>query len=1122
MICAVDASGSSAVPSSRLWSIKRQAAALVVGLLLAAGARSDDAAMARGQRALQAGDLPAAIAALEMASQGFARTAGPRHRLTLEANLALAEAYAGSGRGDQALKLTQDAARAAELSLGENHSFSATALLMLATRLAERGQHTEALPLYGRARRAFVQLHGERHLLTLTARVGEANAILELGRFDEAISLAEPLRLAIVAEFGDRNLLSLGSAQLLVRAYVGAGRFSSAVAVGEPLLQTSTAVSGERARGTLATRSNLVVAYLFAGRAADALPASEPLQVLNLEIFGDRHPRTLADRVNHASVLMELGRHSEALALGQKALIVSTEVLGQSHPTTLSALNELANHLLTLGRVAEGLAYAERQWLVVREGKDAPPRAKVMAASTLAVYRDALGRRQDAVALTEQALSMAHGTLGENEPLTLTTMSNLAGYYRDDGRRAEARKLIEGVVARRTSLAGPRHPDTLVAITNLMSIRLEMDDLDGLDKVADQTVQALTEVRGSRHRETLFAAGWRASILKRLGRTREALEAQQQVLDARVAVLGDSHPDTVSSFRAVILSLAGLQQLEAIASLGSRYVSAVESIRSQPGLSQEDRRTVFANASRLFSLIAAAQVKTGRVEEGFRIGELGKSRTLLDALSAHRDLAARTLPEVERQALEGLDREITALEALISRADGTARVSLEAERNQVVRRFGSLKADLRTRFPRFGNASLSPVVEANDVPGLVPPDAVAISYFVTGSDNLGLVVAWTVDSTGMATLFNLGAITGLADAVEIVRAGHASLGGLSSFVRAQKKRAWKLPDGSFSLLDAAAPAPKGAALVSEATEAAVWLGQRLLEPMQKQLDGKQQWIISPDGPLARLPFDLLRVGARSVLEAADVHYIQSLSVYRQMQQRLRAHKQLPLRKELLAVGNPDYRASPAVPIGKFAGRSNASRTDANPAWEALPGTVVEVAALRRLMPDSDALMGVEAAESRLRRMSARGELRRYRYVHFAVHGHLAEADPDLSSLVLSQPDGDTSSDGYLTAAELAGFDFASDLTVLSACDTGLGTAVSGEGVMGLPYALFIAGNTNTLLTLWPVSDDVTPRFMERFYARLKSGQTATRALAETKREFAADPKTRHPSVWAPFVLVGAG
>ena len=93
---------------------------------------------------------------------------------------------------------------------------------------------------------------------------------------------------------------------------------------------------------------------------------------------------------------------------------------------------------------------------------------------------------------------------------------------------------------------------------------------------------------------------------------------------------------------------------------------------------------------------------------------------------------------------------------------------------------------------------------------------------------------------------------------------------------------------------------------------------------------------------------------------------------------------------------------------------------------------------------------------------------------------------------------------------------------MSACDSGVGKVVGGEGVLGLPFALFVAGNVNTLLTLWPVDDRATAEFVAAFFARVKSGATASQSLAATKREFSRHRRWSHPAYWAAFVLVGAG
>lgn len=113
-------------------------------------------------------------------------------------------------------------------------------------------------------------------------------------------------------------------------------------------------------------------------------------------------------------------------------------------------------------------------------------------------------------------------------------------------------------------------------------------------------------------------------------------------------------------------------------------------------------------------------------------------------------------------------------------------------------------------------------------------------------------------------------------------------------------------------------------------------------------------------------------------------------------------------------------------------------------------------------------------------------------------------------------------DGYITAAEWSAMDMRSNLVVLSACDTATGSTAAGEGVLGMPYAMFVAGNRNMLLTLWPLDDSAAVDFMERFYRRLNSGISQVEALAQTKRYFMTHERKewRHPMYWAIFTLYG--
>jgi CHAT domain-containing protein len=97
-----------------------------------------------------------------------------------------------------------------------------------------------------------------------------------------------------------------------------------------------------------------------------------------------------------------------------------------------------------------------------------------------------------------------------------------------------------------------------------------------------------------------------------------------------------------------------------------------------------------------------------------------------------------------------------------------------------------------------------------------------------------------------------------------------------------------------------------------------------------------------------------------------------------------------------------------------------------------------------------------------------------------------------------------------------------ELVVLSACETGLGKEVRGEGLIGLTRAFLYAGTPSVAVSLWKVEDRSTAELMARFYRHLKDGRTKAGALRQAQLDLIGDKKFAHPYYWAPFVLVGEG
>jgi CHAT domain-containing protein len=162
------------------------------------------------------------------------------------------------------------------------------------------------------------------------------------------------------------------------------------------------------------------------------------------------------------------------------------------------------------------------------------------------------------------------------------------------------------------------------------------------------------------------------------------------------------------------------------------------------------------------------------------------------------------------------------------------------------------------------------------------------------------------------------------------------------------------------------------------------------------------------------------------------------------------------------------------------------------------------------------LLGSESTEGAIKGES----LRRYRRLHFATHSLVDEKFPLRSAVVLLPGDG-AEEDGFLEVSEISRLDLDCDLVVVSACRTGRGQLLSGEGIVGLSRTFLYAGARSVVVSLWNVSDISTSQMMKSFYQNLTSGMSNAAALHRAKLQMlSSGNETRHPYYWSSFVMVG--
>lgn len=308
------------------------------------------------------------------------------------------------------------------------------------------------------------------------------------------------------------------------------------------------------------------------------------------------------------------------------------------------------------------------------------------------------------------------------------------------------------------------------------------------------------------------------------------------------------------------------------------------------------------------------------------------------------------------------------------------------------------------------------------------------------------------------------------------------------------------------------------------------LSNLLLGPLKGKLDKRKLQIV-PDGALQSIPFALLTNPDSGIplLATHEISYTPSASTLAFLQTE--AGKRQRKVESVAVIADPVFEADDP----RLNQSSSNSATDHNEVRQALRDVGIspdgvqiprllasgtEANAIMNVAPWRTALKAVGFAANRDRVLGS--ELANYRIVHFATHGIVNNEHPELSGIVLSLFDSEgRPQDGFLRLHDIYNLQLSADLVVLSACSTGLGKDVRGEGVIGLARGFMHAGASGVIASLWKVDDDATAELMKHFYAGLfKRNLSPAAALREAQLAVSKNKRWESPYYWAGFVLQG--
>ncbi|MDE5453977.1 tetratricopeptide repeat protein [Bradyrhizobium sp. CSA112] len=877
---------------------------------------------------------------------------------------------------------------------------------------------------------------------------------------------------------------------------------------------------------------------------------------------------------NIAEVYKTQGRLQLAEERFLEALGLQEKRHGRDNLYLTSTLNNLGELRRLQGRLQEAEQLARRT-LVIREKALGPDHADVAASlNNLALVFSRQGRAPEAEGLLVRALAIQEKAFGPDHPNIAIALNNLADAKAHSGRKKEAEGLFRRSLAIRERSLGPNHLDVAVSLDNLVVLLGDDEHYSEAEGLARRSLAIREEALGKLHPLVASSLNNLAVVLDSVGRPKDAEPLLKRALDIRVSALGEVHPDVANSFNnlgAHYLDSKDWQQAHDAFARASSILIGRNAKESSEGQTAADLKVHGATNPFPGAIIAAyqlAETSDSQRAIALRSQAFEAAQWISDEQAARAitgmsariaagsgDLSARVRErqDLSEQAL-AIDR---LLISVISQPNAArnqqTEQALRAQASDVANQIRGLDRLIATQFPDYAGLVAKMPVSIEEVQRRLNPNEALLLFATTSRSTF----VWTVTRAGVRWhAASIGAKQ-LAETINILRCGLDA-------------EAWTETSHACAEKLGRDRAPAAGDQLPFDLDRAFGLYQALLEPVAKDIEGKEL-ILVPSGPLATLPFQVLlterpapNTGRQDLAKApwlvkrfatTVLPSVSSLKRLRQVAQRSKAPK------PFIGFGNPllsgnarsafDVDRAAQARLRQSCAPSPEPRTNQVAQRErrsvvALSGGTADVEQLKHLAPlpetaielclvansfspiKGDVYLGKEATEAAIKSLSESGRLEQYRMLHFATHGALSgqvrgSIEP---GLVLTPPATATpADDGYLSTSEISGLKLNADWVVLSACNTAGSEASNSEAFSGLARAFFYAGTRALLVSHWPVNSEAAVTITTGATSAMTAhpGIGPAEALRRSISALTArGSENAHPSVWAPFVLVGNG
>lgn len=772
---------------------------------------------------------------------------------------------------------------------------------------------------------------------------------------------------------------------------------------------------------------------------------------------------------------------------------------------TLTAVGRLYSRV---GESQTALNFFERAKPLSRRIGNKVEEAHVLTGEAYVYWR--LGEDEKALDLYEQALKLfAEANSVDGEASTLHSAGRVYYFSKNFEKALEyQRRALE--ICRRI---GDRHLEMVV----LIEIgRLNADS-------GDHTAAIRNFVLARDYAHAQKDLRWEMEAWNLLGKSYEA-RGQKQALQCYDRALALSRAAEFKYGESAMLYQIARSQRDSGDFVAARKqiesaIDVIESLRTKV-TSQDLRASYFASVRQLYELYIDLLMEQNQKNpnqgfdtQAFEASERGRARSLLEMLTAARvgvrDKVEPQLLEREQVLRAELSEKEQQLGAASSANDASSKLADEVD--ELIDQYQEAKALVHDASLQHTDQARPTPLNLQEIREQVLSDDAALLVFSLG-DKRSFLWLITKNVFTSSELPGRDEIEAQAKEVRDLLMAPAPVEG-ESFEARQKRLA---------------------GMEEQYWNKATVFSNMLLGPVAQNL-GSARLLIVPDGELQYLPFNALPIPLRNdrtpLLAEHEITLQPSASALSKLKHRSVQQPDKGLAIFADPVFGPDDQ--------RFAGaRKDAAPTyvaqdtqmtqalrDVNSNWAggSIPRLIAsrdEADGIVAVIPTADNLEALDFEANKQRVMAA--NLSEYRLLHFATHGVLDNKNPELSGLLLSRIDENgRPEDSFLRLDDIYNLKLNSDLVVLSACNSGLGKDVRGEGIIGLVHGFMYAGASRVVASLWKVDDDATAALMVNFYKEMfRSKQSPAAALRSAQLAMWRQQRWHAPYYWAAFVLQG--